>query len=70
MYIGKGGPHHSGSQGCSEEEAGGNEAGGADEGGEEGAVDGLPPGPRLGQERPMSWPLSSRELLFKEKLID
>ena len=29
---------------------------------EEGAVDGLPPGPRLGQKRPMSWPLGSRML--------
>ena len=46
--------------------AGGHEAGGADEGGEEGAVDGLPPGPRLGQERPMSWPLASEILPRKQ----
>ena len=39
------------------EETGGDEVRGSDEGGEEGAVDGLPPGPRLGQKRPMSWPL-------------
>ena len=68
MHPGKGGPHHSGSKGGSQEEAGGDEAGGADEGGVEGAVDGLPPGPRLGQERPMSrplglntWPQGSRD---------
>ena len=53
MHTGKGGPHHPGS----EEEGGGDEAGGADEGGEESAVDGLPPGTWLGQERPMSRPV-------------
>ena len=62
VHIGEGGPHHTSSKRCSQEEAGGYEDGGADEGGEEGAVDGLPPGPRLGQKRPMSWPLSSRVL--------
>ena len=58
VHSGKGGHYHPGSK----EEAGGDEAGGADEGGEESAVDGLPPGPGLGQKRPMSWPLGSREL--------
>ena len=57
VHPGQGGPDHPGSEGGSQEEAGGDEAGGADEGGEKGAVDGLPPGPRLGQERPMSRPL-------------
>ena len=60
--CGKGGPHHTSCKRCSQKEAGGIEDGGADEEGEEGAVDGLPPGPRLGQKRPMSWPLSSKEL--------
>ena len=62
VHIGEGGPHHTSSKRCSQEEAGGDEDGGADEEGEEGAVDGLPPRPRLGQKRPMSWPLSSRQL--------
>ena len=57
MHPGKGGPDHPGSEGGSQEEAGGDEAGGADEGGEKGAVDGLPPGTWLGQERPMSRPV-------------
>ena len=62
MHLGKGGPHHPGSKGCSEEEAGGDETGGADEGGEESSVDGLPPGPWLGQERPMSRPLKQHDV--------
>ena len=60
MHPGQGGPDHPGSEGGSQEEAGGDEAGGADEEGEKGAVDGLPPGPRLGQERSMSQSLGSR----------
>ena len=64
VHFGKGGSHHPSCKRCSEEEAGGDEAGGADEGGEEGPVDGLPPGPRLGEERPMPWPLGSRMLPF------
>ena len=62
MLTGKGGPHHPGGKGCSEEEAGGDEVGGADEGGEESTVDGLPPGTWLGQERPMSWPVKQDQL--------
>ena len=61
MHLGKGGPHHPGSKGCSEEEAGGDETGGADEGGEESSVDGLPPGSWLGQERPMSRPVKQHD---------
>ena len=61
MHLGKGGPHHPSSEGCSKEEAGGYEAGGADEGGEEGPVDGLPPGSWLGQERPMSRPVMQHD---------
>ena len=62
MHLGQGGLDKPSGKRCSQEEAGGNEDGGADEEGEEGAVDGLPPRPRLGQKRPMSWPLSSRQL--------
>ena len=68
MHPGKGGPDHPGSEGGSQEEAGGDEAGGADEGGEKGAVDGLPPGPRLGQERPMSRPLGCDLKLIRPDL--
>ena len=68
VHPGKGGPDHPGSEGGSQEEAGGDEAGGADERGEKGAVDGLPPGPRLGQERPMSRPLGCDLKLIRPDL--
>ena len=68
MHIGKGGPHHPGSEGCSKEEAGGYEAGGADEGGEEGPVDGLPPGSWLGQKRPLPWPLKQHETAYEKEV--
>ena len=68
MHIGKGGPHHPSSEGCSKEEAGGYEAGGADEGGEEGSVDGLPPGSWLGQERPLPWPLKQHETAYEKEV--
>ena len=58
---GGGGGYHPSSPGSSKEEAGGDEVGGADEGGEEGTVDGLPAGPRLGQERAMSRRMSAKE---------
>ena len=41
-------------------EAGDDEDGGADEGGEEGAVDGLSSGTWLGEKRPMPWSVKKR----------
>ena len=55
MHLGQGGLDKPSSKRRSQEEASGNEDGGADERGEEGAVDGLPPGTRLGKEGPMPW---------------
>ena len=55
VHLGQGGPDYPCGEGGGQEEAGGNEDGGADEGGEEGTVDGLPPGTWLGKERPMPW---------------
>ena len=55
MHLGQGGPDHPSRKRGGQEEAGGDEDGGADEGGEEGTVDGLPPGTWLGKERPMPW---------------
>ena len=49
MHLGQGGPDHPSGEGGGKEKAGDEEDGGADEGGEEGAVDGLPPGTRLGK---------------------
>ena len=53
--LGQGGPDLPSSEGGGGEKAGGDEDGGADEGGEEGAVDGLSLGTRLGEKRPMPW---------------
>ena len=44
-------------QGRSGEAPGGYAAGAGDEGGSNGAVDGWAPGARLGQERPLPWPV-------------
>ena len=55
VHLGQGGPDHPSGERGGKEEAGGDEDGGADEGGEEGTVDGLPPGTWLGKERPMPW---------------
>ena len=55
MHLGQGGLDKPSGKRHSQEEASGNEDGGADERGEEGAVDGLPPGTRLGKEGPMPW---------------
>ena len=59
VHLGQGGPDHPSSEGGGQEEAGGDEDGGADEGGEEGAVDGLSSGTRLGEKKPM--PLSVKK---------
>ena len=64
MHLGQGGPDLPSSEGGGEEKAGGNEIGGADEGGEEGAVDGLPPGTWLGKERPMSWTVEENGIKY------
>ena len=55
MRLGQGGPDPPSGKSRSKEEASGNEDGGANERGEKGAVDGLPPGTRLGKEGPMPW---------------
>ena len=44
-------------QGRSWEAPGGHAAGAGDEGGSNGTVDGWAPGARLGQERPLPWPV-------------
>ena len=48
-----------------QEEAGGNEDGGADEGGEEGAVDGLSSWPWLGEKREMPWIVMKKQYIPK-----
>ena len=55
MHLGQGGLDKPSGKRRSQEEAGGNEDGGADERGEEGAVDGLPPATWLGKAGPMPW---------------
>ena len=49
ISFGKGGLDHPGSEGGSRKEGGCHEAGGGDEEGEEGPVDGVPVGARLGK---------------------
>ena len=58
MHLGQGGLDKPSDKRRSQEEASGNEDGGADERGEEGAVDGLSPGTCLGKEEPMPWCLN------------
>ena len=55
VHLGKGGLAKPSGKRRRQEEASGIEDWGADERGEEGAVDGLPPGTRLGKEGPMPW---------------
>ena len=50
-----------------QKEAGGDEVGGADEGGEEGAVDGLSSGTRLGEKRPMPWSVKKKRNKYNPK---
>ena len=64
MHLGQGGPDHPRRERGGQEEAGGDEDGGADEGGEEGTVDGLPPGTWLGKERPMSWTVEENSIKY------
>ena len=67
MHLGQGGPDHPCGEGGGQEEAGGDEDGGADEGGEEGTVDGLPPGTWLGKERPMPWTVEENNIKYFPK---
>ena len=67
MHLGHGGPDHPCGEGGGKEKAGDEEDGGADEGGEEGAVDGLPPGTWLGKERPMSWTVEENSIKYFPK---
>ena len=60
VHLGQGGPDLPSSEGGGGEKAGGDEIGGADEGGEEGAVDGLSSGTRLGEKRPMPWSVKKK----------
>ena len=55
MSFGKGGLDHPGCQGSCGEEGGRHEAGGGDEEGEEGAVDGILGRARLGKERQLPY---------------
>ena len=64
MHLGQGGPDQPSSKGGGKEKAGGYEDRGADEGGEEGAVDGLSPGTWLGKERPMSWTVEENGIKY------
>ena len=67
MHLGQGGLDKPSGKRRSQEEASGNEDGGADERGEEGAVDGLPPGTRLGKERPMPWTVEENNIKYFPK---
>ena len=69
VHLGKGGPDQHSSKGGGKEKAGGNEDGGTDEGGEEGAVDGLPPGPWLGKKRQMPWRVKEKSNKLNPKHI-
>ena len=70
MHLGQGGLDKPSVKRRSQEEAGGYEDGGADERGEESAVDGLPPGTWLGKEGPMPWCLNknSNKYFLKHNL--
>ena len=67
MHLGQGGPDHPSGKRRSKEEASGNEDGGANERGEKGAVDGLPPGNRLGKEGPMPWHVNKNSTKYSQK---
>ena len=67
VHLGQGGPDHPCGEGGGKEKAGEEEDGGADEGGEEGAVDGLPPGTWLGKERPMPWTVEENNIKYFTK---
>ena len=67
VHLGQGGPDHPSGEGGGKEKAGDEEDGGADEGGEEGAVDGLPPGTWLGKERPMPWTIKENNIEYFPK---
>ena len=67
MHLGKGGLDKPSGKRCRQEEASGIEDGGADERGEEGAVDGLPPGTRLGKEGPMPWRVNKNSTKYFQK---
>ena len=67
VRLGHGGPDLLSSKGGGEEKAGGDEDEGADEGGEEGAVDGLSLWPWLGKKRQMPWSVKSKEYIPKHK---
>ena len=68
VHLGQGGPDHPSHKRGGQEEAGGNEDRGADEGGEEGAVDGLSSWPWLGEKRQMPWSVKSKEYIPKHNL--
>ena len=69
MHLGQGGPDHPSGKRRSQEEASGNEDGGANERGEKGAVDGLPPGTRLGKEGPMPWDVNKNSTNYLKSTI-
>ena len=69
MHLGQGGPDHPSGKRRSKEEASGNEDGGANERGEKGAVDGLPPGTRLGKEGPMPWDVNKNSTKYLKSTI-
>ena len=69
VHLGQGGLDKPSSKRRSQEEASGNEDGGADERGEEGAVDGLPPGTRLGKEGPMPWDVNKNSTKYLKSTI-
>ena len=53
-------------QGRSGEAPGGYAAGAGDEGGSNGAVNGWAPGARLGQERPLPWPVERQPAIDRQ----
>ena len=69
VHLGQGGPDHPSGKRRSKEEASGNEDGGANERGEKGAVDGLPPGTRLGKEGPMPWDVNKNSTKYLKSTI-
>ena len=67
VHLGQGGPDQPSIKGGGKEKAGDEEDGGADEGGEEGAVDGLSAWPWLGEKRQIPWGVKSKEYIPKHK---
>ena len=69
MDLGQGGLDKPSGKRRSKEEPSGNEDGGANERGEKGAVDGLPPGTRLGKEGPMPWDVNKNSTKYLKSTI-